>query len=291
MARAKTIPHRPTVAWRVLLVMSLGLTWMSVTPRAGMSASDQSVVANFTLASSHITLGEPARVQFVVENTRIDSVRFDTGFNRLANFDVSIVKPDGSSARISTIPTMGLGLTGQIVVEPEGSYAQSILINRWYAFEQSGRHEIRIALKNPIAASSADEVVATPKETLILVVGPRDPERLMELCDDLTKEVLAAPSVDQASEFVDSLSFIQDPIAVPSLEKILRRDSFHDTAVVSALARIGDPDALAALIRAFNSGDAERKAIIREHVAGLEGETPDDDSTPRIRAVPRTSID
>jgi HEAT repeat protein len=64
-------------------------------------------------------------------------------------------------------------------------------------------------------------------------------------------------------EAASALSYIQDPLAVASLVRVLQNGSLVEHYAVDGLGRIGGPEAIAALLAAQDHPDEEVRAAVR----------------------------
>lgn len=118
-----------------------------------------------------------------------------------------------------------------------------MLLNEWEAFEQVGMYTIQITL--PGVGSG----------TLTVIVGPRDPAHLNEVCNELATRAIETDNSAQILSATHTLSFVIDPVAVPYLAKVALRKDEPDA--YRGLERIGDSNAVSALAALITNGKGE----------------------------------
>lgn len=184
------------------------------------------VIVSFSLAQAHLSLHEPVFLNFTIENRTSDPVVVDLGANRKEAFLFTIVKPDGSKAELPLKTPEGSALVGKAWLHPGQKYSQSILLNEWSEFESLGQHEISVRLVEPhkrlvpLAKPDVYDIYDTPEFRTTLDIGPRDETRLNKICADLEIQAINADLTHEVSDAAKALSLINDPVAIPYLERL-----------------------------------------------------------------------
>ena len=107
-----------------------------------------------------------------------------------------------------------------------------------------------------------------------------DPSRLTAACEDLAARVQDRRTAQDAQAAALALSYVDDVVAVRSLERVLRGPPGFEQSAASGLARIGNDDAVAALIRSLGVSDELKRSSARAALQSIASTTSD----PAIRS-------
>jgi hypothetical protein len=206
---------------------------------AAAFAQGKGVWGSFNLVEAGLTTNEPVHVELKVENHLLDGIVIDLGLNRRGNFKLSLVRPGGQAATPPS-PIVEFGADGKVHVDADRSFTISLLLNRWFKFDVPGRYILDIAYVGPIETQSGSQVYHAMDGHVVIDVGPRNPERLREVCEELVRRSLGSPTYATAIGPAETMSYIRDPIAVPFLTRLLEQNSMLHRAVTEGLLRIGD---------------------------------------------------
>jgi hypothetical protein len=227
------------------------------------------VAVSCTLAGAEVSLHEPVLLNFAVENNLSQPVKFDLGQNRKASFSFTITQPDGQRVELPQYSIMGLSRHGAVRLKADQTYRQSLLLNEWFEFRSAGNYEIQVRLSKPIQTRDGRAISTQTEFLLPLKVAARNPGRLEAVCAELAAQVAAADSYDKAAEATLALGHINDPVAVPYLEKALAAGKLVEQIAVAGLERNGSAEAVEALLSALNTQPDEvqieliRPALVR----------------------------
>lgn len=222
------------------------------------------VTISFSIPESTVSLHEPVYIQFSVHNGLDEGVRFDPGLDGKHNFEFSVKKPDGSVVRIppTTMPSSVLGRSiDSSPVAPAKTFMKRMVLNEWYQFPVPGRYVVEAKLGGLVQTVSGTPIAPAPIQEIPIQVTARDPKRLKSVCEELTKKAM---SLNAAEAFQASLalSYVDDPVAVPYLGRILK-EAFHGKLnAIAGLMRIGNPEAVQILTSYSKSADPELKIQI-----------------------------
>jgi hypothetical protein len=248
----------------------------------GQGWAQESVAQSFRALDDSLTLHEPVLVEFSLLNGLQDTVQADLGFNRKRNFEFAITAPDGARISAPPVDEGGLGQIGQISLQAGETYSQVLILNEWYDFDVPGNYEVEAQFTGSIHTEGNAEVQAGGPQKIRLTILPRDPRQLAEVCESLSQEAVQASSYVEARDAALALSFIQDPIAVPYLERVLREAKLMRVQAANGLARIATPGAIEILRASLNTGDSELEAIARSALGTIDRKTND----PTTRVLP-----
>ena len=150
----------------------------------------------------------------------------EDGFAATIFTEFVITRPNGSIVRIPRLSKEDVSRIGKIVLGNRETYGQRLLLNQWYDFTTTGEYKIMGGLPNPVNESGG-AVEIKLSGTFSLQIQPRNPVRLNQVCQALLKIAIESSDVSEAIEAWIVLSYVQDPIAVPYLEKGLKKGSWY----------------------------------------------------------------
>ena len=113
-------------------------------------------------------------------------------------------------------------------------------------------------------------------------VKARDPQRLALVSQQLADLAVGAPDMADAMDAALALSYIGDPVAVPSLRRLLVEGTLVEALATNGLARIANGDAVDALIAASTGGNDEVRSLARSALKRAEGQVKDPELKSRI---------
>src|SRR5207302_980034 len=120
-----------------------------------------------------------------------------------------------------------------------------LLLNEWSDYNIPGKYEVEVTLVN-----SGQEMSVTGNK-MTFEIGPRDANRLTQVCASLVENVVGASSYQAAANATRALSYVQDPVAVPYLERTLHSGHLVEQIAIEGLERIGNTKAVQTLISAL----------------------------------------
>ena len=123
-------------------------------------------------------------------------------------------------------------------------------MNQWFPFASQGTYSLTSKLTSDI--ETADGSFQAESQSAQLRITSRDPSRLNKICTELAKQAQIANTVDAAQYPALALSYVNDPIAVPSLARVLSAHTLAYEKSVQGLERIGNDEAVEILLSALN---------------------------------------
>jgi len=93
--------------------------------------------------------------------------------------------------------------------------------------------------------------------SLPIRVTERNPDKLQDRCQHLLDEIRLATNSDDTKRSAEALSYVNDPIAVPYLTKVINANKLVDSIAILGLERIGNTDARSALEAALTHYDPD----------------------------------
>jgi len=224
------------------------------------------------LEKAAISLGEPILLQVRVDNRASVPLDLDLGGDGTENILISIVGPDGKTRhKPPTIRKEGVVFFGNVHLESGGSYAQTVVLNQWFQFEETGRYEIKIALQSPLRI--AGESIPAGDFVLPLEISSGNPSQLASACSQLVSRIHAEGSAQDSLSAALALSFVHDSIVVPYWAQVLEQPGFaHDTAI-SSLANVGNSEAVAVLVRSLQGPEGNTRSWAQTALKAIATQT------------------
>jgi hypothetical protein len=217
--------------------------------------------ATFSLPSQSVGLHEPVLLDFELQNLQAQPVHFDLGLNRAANFEVTVTDPSGATTT-SRLSSAGFGSSGEVSLEPGENFQHTLLLNEWNSFATEGTYKVSISLLGSIVASNGEVVAEQPSGEFYLQVGSRNAEQLGQISSQLGDEAIGGASMKQRMDAAQTLSYIDDSLAVPQLTRVLSQGTFVEQYAVEGLGRIGNSDAVSALWSAVGHPDPDVRSLV-----------------------------
>jgi hypothetical protein len=249
------------------------------------------VSVHFRFQEGVVTLHEPVVVLFEVHNGLSQPITVTVGALVRQFFDFSLTTPRGQTlhkdpfgGRVDIV-TAG---DGKVIVEPGADYNESLVMNEWFAFATEGTYSLTSKLTSDI--ETADGSFQAAGETTRLRVNSRDSAQLSKVCAELEKQAEMATSVEASQRPTRALSYVEDPIAVPYLARLLSAHTLSYDMAITGLARIGTDDAAEVLLSELNDNYGDIGEQASRALSQMEGRI----SNPRLKetvkkAVERTS--
>jgi hypothetical protein len=212
-----------------------------------------------------IQAGGPVYLDLTLQNSSSDTIRVNMGQHGKWNYEFSLINPDRTKTPIPPYRQLGPGPRGTITLEPGQTRTRRLLFNEWYTFLRPGDYILKVRLTVLLSSSANVSWQKEFFEDLQVKVAPRNPESLREICAQLA-EAAANPNSSEPAAAIDAsfaLSFITDPVAVPSLARVLNEGpAAARSNAIRGLARVGSREAREALQSTLATADPELRAKI-----------------------------
>lgn len=232
----------------------------------------------YELVKTDLTVNEPVFLRFSVNNQMADGIVVDMEFNvrGYGGFQGKIIRPDG---REDQGPKPELSEIGAVVrphIAPGGSFGVVLLLNKWFAFDVPGRYALDIQTTRPIVTDSGVQYTYPLEASVVINVGPRDPERLRHICQEFVEKDSGPSSRPLTPDAAEVIAGMRDPIAVPYLARLFKdHERGVGPVVTDALARIGGDAAVDALISHLDSSDPDTRNMVRGALGRIAPHTDD----------------
>ncbi|MGQ0835703.1 MAG: HEAT repeat domain-containing protein [Gammaproteobacteria bacterium] len=261
--------YRARVLAQVVLILAAACSGIVA------AKSGEGVIVAYYLESPTLTLHEPVRLTFDLQNRSDKPVKLDLGYDRKGSFQLTVTRPGGNKQEVRQLGPRGAGGTsriGTIRVASGERYTESLLLNEWTEFEQAGVYQLALRLSKPIESEQGSALVAVRPFKVKLTILPRDERELAQRAAALASTIEIAQSTEEYRQAALALSYINDSIAVPFLARALRSGKFVEAEAAEGLERIGNTDAAQVLISAFEEGkaahgDLESRRALRANLA------------------------
>jgi len=240
-----------------------------------MAQMEEGVNVSFALPESSVTLNEPIFVDFSIHNGLTESIRFDLGKDLKTNFDFMITHPDGSKVQAPRLPTGGIGQIGKRSLVPKTTYTQRLLLNEWYQINAPGEYTIEAKLTGQIETASGKAVTPQVSGSIHLKIHTRNPDKLKKICEDLVRTTIESLTVADAIKAALILSYVQDPVAVPYLEQVLKQAKWGKREAITGLGRIHNEEAIKILTAVAEGENEELKSAARAALSRLDSQPID----------------
>jgi hypothetical protein len=253
------------------------LAMLLVCVAAGATQPTSGVIS-VQLERPTISLGEPVLMQVRVDNRASGPLDLDLGGDGTENILISIIGPDGKiRQKPPTIRKEGVVFFGNVHLESGGSYVETVVLNQWFQFEETGRYEIKIALQSPLRIAGKN--IPGGDFVLPLEISPRNPSQLASACSQLVSRIHAEGSAQDSLSAALALSFVHDSIVVPYWAQVLEQPGFAHDKAISSLANVGNSEAVAVLVRSLQSPEGDTRSSARSALKAIATHT----TVPSIR--------
>lgn len=254
------------------------------------------IETSYSLQPTKLSLHEPVRVIFELKNHSAQAIRVDLGRHRTDNFVQVLTRPDGRREQLpGTLPAEGAFRIGKVEVEPGGGLRQVLLLNERTSLSEPGRYALHVELRSPVATPEGAKLVDGPSGDFRFEIGPRNEARLIAVCERLLDEIVSTQNVGDIADAALALAHVQDPVAIPYIEKALRSGQSAGQSLAAGLVQMGDARAAQALIAVFNdvydpslprdSWQRTRATAIWQALASMQAQTSDQEVKDQIARV------
>jgi hypothetical protein len=262
----------------IFLVLSF---WLGAVTSLSQTANEpidhrrqrNSVDVQYRFQESRVSLHEPVVLIFSVYNGLAEPIKLRLGADKTQFFKFALRTPDGRTLENSPNPGENVTIVTfgpeELTVESGSDYQQPILMNKWFRFVTTGSYGLTVRLTIG-AESSEGKSLPLPDGTAQLQVGPRDPERLEKVCAELERTVEDTLSVGEWQLPARMLSSVDDPIAVPYLQRLLFLNKGAQNIVIPALQRIGGDDSVAVLLSALDNKFGDTAELARQALSQMK---------------------
>lgn len=230
---------------------------------------------SYVLQDQLHSLHEPVVLTFKVSNGLPNAIVLDLGQNRENGFTFRLLRPDGTTADSPSFTRNGISAIGTIVLRSGESLSQELLLNDRFQFNIPGKYQVVGHLAQEIMDEKGDKLGSDPGFQKDLEIMPKDESSLRKVCQDLSDRLERSDSYDASALIARELATIDDPVAVPFLDKALRGDRLIEPFIISALVRIGDGEATQALIGALNGKTGAAAEAARRGLTQIRSRTTD----------------
>src|SRR5271169_1784749 len=278
---------------RVAVRTNLGLC-CSLVAMASFAATSQApnapkqVDVHFRFQEKVVTLHEPVVLLFEVHNGLEQPITVTVGSLTRQYYDLTLTTPSGQALHKDPfngqvdIVTVG---DGKITVAPGADYKEPLVMNQWFPFEGQGTYSLTSKLTSDIEI--ADGSFQAQSQTAQLLINARDPARLNKICADLEQQAEMATTVEAAQFPALALSYVNDPIAVSYLARLLSAHTLAYAKAVPGLERIGDDAAVEVLLSALNENWGDTAELATRSLARMQNRI----ANPRLKETVQKAVE
>lgn len=245
------------------------------------------VDVHFRFQERVVTLHEPVVVLFEVHNGLKQPITLTVGSLTRQFYDLMLTTPSGQVLYKDPLNNQVDIVTvdrGKITVEPGTDYREPLVMNQWFAFATQGTYTLTSRLTSDI--ETGDGNFQAESQTAQLRINPRDPARLNKICEELTRQVEMAPNAAAAQEPARTLSYVEDPIAIPYLARVLSTNTLTYEKAVQGLERIGNDEAVEVLLSALNENWGDIAELATRSLAQMQ----DRIANPRLKETVKKAV-
>jgi hypothetical protein len=219
-----------------------------------------------------VSLHEPVRLDLTVFNRTARTVTADLGLNKQSNLELTIEEPSGGVV-VRRLSSDGFGGVGRISLKPGAKFVKPLLLNEWNDFTATGDYHITVALLPAERTTNDEGTGERPRTGFTVHVTPRNPARLQRVAEELAAQAIGGKTMATSMDAAKALSYMRDPQVVSSLVRVLQQGSLVEHYAVDGLARIGTPEAVAALMAEQDNPSEEVRAAVRTALENLQQPT------------------
>lgn len=220
------------------------------------------VMLSLSLTDFQVNVDEPVFLDFKIQNDTEKVINADLGQNYKGGFVFTMVLPSGKEVQIPQFTKEGISVVGRATVQPRQTYTRKLLLNEWFTFESPGEYVLKGSLINPVKFGEQNIVEKNQNFEVVLNIKPKSLEKLERTAATLYRRVLETSNYEEKSEAALALGYVNDPIAIPHLERLLIADKMVDTVVINALERIGGEVSVEALNNAIKKNPNSETALL-----------------------------
>lgn len=262
------------------LLCLIGPTGTSEQLRAG----GPPVFVGISVQPSHLTLHEPVLLILTIENSNSDPVHVDLGRDRKEGLLVNIKPSSGRKVALTWLRRSGFHRGGTFDVGPGEKYSQSYVLNEGYDFNAVGSYEIEVRLAKPLSVNGQD-IQSGEVFRRVIEIGERNESALQKRCEEIFSKADDPSSYERAAGAARALSYVEDPVAVPYLQRLLSPNRLVAPIAISGLERIGTPEAVRALASALHVTENNTSVLAKAALLHIEGGSSDPEVKQEIRRV------
>jgi hypothetical protein len=236
----------------------------------------QNIHIYLSLANSKVVLYEPIILNFVLQNDSNQNIKLDLGQNYKEGFIFTVVFPDGKVSQLPQLTRDGISTIGNVLVKPQQTYSQRILLNEWLDFDSTGSYKIEGRLAEPIKTEDGKILAINSNFNTTVNVQPENAERLKRVSAALVQSISESDNWKENSEAALTLGYVRHPIAVPFLQKVLSSDKMVESFAIKGLERIGNEEAVQVLITIIKEkSDSELALLSKSALQRIENRSSD----------------
>ncbi|MEI9931972.1 MAG: hypothetical protein WDM89_15895 [Rhizomicrobium sp.] len=192
--------------------------------------------------STDAVLGEPVFFDLQVGNLSSKSTRIDLGDDDKGNLRVTVSEPNGLLREVQLRPG-GMHAFGTHMVGARATYTKRLILNEWNDLRDVGNYDVKIALVPEFGPKPDNPLTAV----FHVSIAPRSESRLSAVAKAFADQAINGRDGRDRDDAAFALSYVDDPIAIPEIERVLASGSDAGSSLTTALAHLGGLSAVEAL--------------------------------------------
>ena len=285
-------------------------SWVDLTSEAYGWASTNSGIVNLPNATSHFmspgTVTGSTQIQlqrqlarlecpvegFEPQSTQQTVCAYPTNFQQTSGQDAGggtlqfTYTWASSTGKLSDLAAYeGASVAWVVEIAPRDTYTETLVLDQWFLFPEIGNYRIKVHLVRVqgFKEELPDDFGSWSALPSVDVL-PRDPARLIALCEELKAKLETSNVYAELGEAGLELSYVDDPIAVPYLQEMaLLKYGVLAGSAAEGLERVGGDAGVEALIALSKESQVEIKSPARYSLWKLGQTTKDPALKERIR--------
>ena len=226
------------------------------------SQDTPAVVLSYS-APSDVVLHQPIVATVVARNSRPEPIRLRLGLGATRSFVVKIVRPDGIMLHAPAVPELTDGPydPGRRTVPASGQYTHSLVLNRWFSFDQPGTYRIDVDLSTAVETESGVPVPSTTSGVLLVRVSGRDDSALHRICQELIERITRKTDPSNLYSTAVELANVTDNVAFTYIMQVIDFTDRVDDVLIPALIRMKTSQARVLLDEMAHSNNETRASM------------------------------
>ena len=221
------------------------------------------VDVSYSLAKNQFTLHEPVLLELTMKNGLPEPVEVDLGTDRKQGLQFTVRQPDGKTVQPPQWRREGISRIGRLMLESGQIYRQEILLDEWYEFPAPGKYELSVRMTAPIKTLQGESAGEPAEFRATVEIRSRDTDHLKQVAAKIVEQINGAASYEEAAQAAEVLSHINDPVAVPYMEKALASDHMVESILIGGLEKIGNEEAVRVLTSASSNPNGDVAELAR----------------------------
>ncbi|MGB7068754.1 MAG: hypothetical protein WBD22_04615 [Pyrinomonadaceae bacterium] len=240
---------------------------------------------SLSLVDSVIVVNQPVLVRLTFENHSNEAIRVDLGEDFKQGLSFTVTSPGQKRTKLPSLTREGISREGVFWLKSQQTYSQNIVLNEWTEFPKIGNYKVEMQMTNPIRTAGGETHPFTERATVALDVKPEDSQYLRSIAVNLEERLQQSKTYAEAAEIALALSYVQNPVAVPSLQQALLSDKMVESVIINSLRQQSGNESIDVLTGVIEKAPNSEAAIqARSALEWMERQISDSQLKERIRS-------